>query len=294
MTRKRTFNSKLGVFLFRRALKWMQGKDALQAERIGQRLGRIAFRLVKKHRERCLANLAMVYPEKPAQWHRETAVKVFEHFGMVTTDFLRTLERSDEEVLAHMTIDGFERFNVVKELRRGVIVITAHFGNWERMAQLSRMHGHPLAVVARDANDPELNEMILTMRRTIGLEVLSRGSAAKAILKKLRENMIVSMLPDQNSAEAFIPFFGLPTGTVLGPAVLHLRTGAPIITAFCYRTGPGEYRTVVSGEIDYGDGTPEGIMASANAAIEAVIREHPEQYLWLHDRWKSARRKGLL
>lgn len=291
---RRKISAKLGTFLFRRALGSMKGKNALQAEKAGKRLGRIGFRLIKKHRERCLANLAFCFPEKSAEWHRATAIQVFEHFGIVATDFLRTPQRTDEEVAEHMTIEGKENFERAKEKGKGVLVVTAHFGNWERMAQLSRMNGHPLAVVARDANDASLNSMVMDLRRSIGLEILSRGSAARAIIKKLKDNEIVAVLPDQNTAEAFLPFFGHPCGTVLGPAVLALRTGAPIITAFCFRKGPGQYHSIVGPELDYGDGSPEAIMTSANKAIEDIVRAHPEQYLWLHDRWKSARRKGLV
>ena len=290
---RRQFNNRLGTFAFKSALRWMANKDALQAERSGQKLGRFAMRFARKQREQAFYNLELAFPEQSPEWRAATVQATFEHFGMLATDFLRTPQRTDEEVMASMTENGFHNFQKALDQGKGVLAITAHFGNWERMAQYSRAMGFPLAVVARDANDQALNQMVLDLRRSVGLEVLSRGNAARAVIERLRDQKLVAVLPDQNSSESFLPFFGKPCGTVLGPAVLHLRTGAPLITAYCHRVGPGKYQVDVGPELEH-DGTPEGIMTLANQALEETIRKHPEQYLWLHDRWRSARRKGLV
>ncbi|HMS54583.1 MAG TPA: lysophospholipid acyltransferase family protein [Fimbriimonadaceae bacterium] len=291
MNRKVLVN-KIGAFAFRRALAWMKNKNALQAERSGQRLGRFAMKLAKKQRVQTLANLQLAFPEQAAEWHDQMRVRVFEHFGMLATDFLRTPQRSDDEVREHMTYDGYENFQEALAFNKGVLVLTAHFGNWERMAQFSRVMGYPLTVVARDANDEGLNKMVMELRHKTGIEVLSRGNAARGVIERLRKNQIVAMLPDQNSSESFLTFFGKPCGTVLGPGVLHLRTGAPIVTAYGFRKAPGEYHVTV-GKMIEGE-TAEEIMTKANLALETIIREHPEQYLWMHDRWRSAKRKGLI
>jgi len=93
-----------------------------------------------------------------------------------------------------------------------------------------------------------------------------------------------------------VPFFGKPTGTVLGPAVLHQRTKAPILPAFCLRIGVGKYRIIVCEPIDLEckEEDQEMLMAQVNAVLESVIRDYPDQWLWMHDRWKSARRRNLL
>jgi KDO2-lipid IV(A) lauroyltransferase len=290
---RRELNNKLGTFAFRRALAWMQNKDALQAEASGRKLGRFAMKIAKKQRVQTLANLELAFPEKDETWRRDIAVKVFEHFGMLATDFLRTNQRTDAEVQEHMTYEGYETFQEALALGKGVLVLTAHFGNWERVSQFSRVMGYPLTVVARDANDEGLNKMVMDLRKKAGLTVLSRGNAARGVMERLRQNGIVAMLPDQNSGEAFLPFFGRPCGTVLGPGVIHLRTGAPVVTAYCVRTGPQTYHTSI-GDILPMAGSPEELMTQANLALETMIRKHPEQYLWMHDRWRSARRKGLV
>lgn len=129
-----------------------------------------------------------------------------------------------------------------------------------------------------------------------GMTVLSRGDSARPILKKLKHQEVVGILPDQNSDESYVPFFGKPCGTVLGPAVLHMRTGAPLLPAYCVRLAPGKYKTIVLEAIDLENrcDSPEELMTQVNAALESVIRQYPEQWLWMHDRWKNARKNNLL
>lgn len=275
----------------------MNGKSAVRAEKSGQWLGRTLFRFSKKHRERALANLKLAYPELPEPERRQLALKVFEHFGMVATDFMRTSSRTDQEVQANMEVEGREIVDHVLEQGKGMLVVTAHFGNWERFAQFARTQDKEIFAVARDLDDAKAHADVQRLRELTGLTVISRGNAARTMISLLRENKIVALLPDQNCSESFLPFFGHPTGTVLGPATISLRTGAPLVPAFCARIGPGKYKTIVWPPIEP---TPdienkvEALSRAMNEAIERMIRLYPEQWLWFHDRWKSARRRGLV
>jgi KDO2-lipid IV(A) lauroyltransferase len=294
-TRKK-IEGKVGAWSFIRLQRWMERKDALQAERIGARLGRLIFKVSKKHRRRALSNLELAMPELSENERMRIAKGVFEHFGMVGTDFMRTRKRTDEEVLQSVTMEGFEHVEHALSLGKGVLVITGHFGNWERMGQYARANGFLMNVVARDADDSTMNRMMFDLRNTAGLNVISRGNAARTMLSLLKENQLVAVLPDQNSSEIFVPFFGKPCGTVQGPGVLHLRTGAPLLPVYCPRVGPAKYRLIIRPPIEPVPGFegPEGYTRAINESLEEVIREYPEQWLWLHDRWKSARRRGLV
>ena len=115
------------------------------------------------------------------------------------------------------------------------------------------------------------------------------------MIRRLRANQALAILPDQNSDDVFVPFFGHLAGSANGPAKLHIKTGAAIVTGYCVRVGPGKYLNIGEPMID-----PEGtcddveqITREVSARLERVIRQYPEQYLWLHDRWRSARRQGL-
>jgi KDO2-lipid IV(A) lauroyltransferase len=265
-----------------------------KAERRGEKLAMVLYRLDKKHRMRTQANLRLAFPEWSDEKVHETALEVYRHFGRVTADFMRTPLRTPEEANSAEVV-GIENLEHAHALGKGVMIITAHYGNWERFAHWFTVNGYTLNVVARDANQGLVTEKVNALRTQAGAAVLSRGNAARAILGKLKSGDLVGILNDQNNGDCFVPFFGKPCGTALGPAVLHLRTGAPLIPSYFTRLGPGKYQAEfhppVLGE-DF-DKDEIRITARLNEILESVIRRHPEQWLWLHDRWKSARLRGL-
>lgn len=294
---RRELEGRAGAFAFARIERWLSKKDLLQSERIGEKLGRLAFRFEKRRRRIALENVGRAFPHLPEEERLRIVQGVFEHFGCVTCDFVRTTNRSKEEVLDSMEPEGHEHIEAARAKGKGLIVVTAHFGNWERMAQYMTLTGdRPFSVIVRDANNPDLNEIVLKMREAAGLGIISRGNAARAVLTKLKNNEIVGILPDQNASDVFLPFFGKPCGIVLGPAVLGARAGAPLVPIWCPRVGPGKYRFIIDPPLEPEPGCEhaEGMMRSYNRALERIITQYPEQYLWLHDRWKSAKQEGLI
>ncbi|CAN5651518.1 N/A [soil metagenome] len=280
--------------LFDGAQRAFEQRDDAGAERLGEKLGRLVYRFDRKHRERTHANLRLAYPEASQSWIDSTAQGVFLHFGRVLGDFMRSKVRTIDGVLATTAVEGKE---IIDRYPPGTAIIaaTAHMGNWERFGHWCTAIGRPISVVARDADDGEIQRRVDALRASTGLEVLSRGNAARASLKALKEGKVLGLLPDQNGDECFVPFFGLPTGHTLGPAVLHKRTGAPLIPAFCVREGVGKYRVIVLEPIDpSGEGDSVAVTAEVAASLESVIRRYPEQWLWMHDRWKSSRQRGML
>lgn len=285
------------------ALSFLSRLLCLMPERLadgfGRALGMLAHALDRKHRERARANLRMVFPDWSEEKVRRVVRAVFLHFGKTGARFLRAPALSPEQVLASVKCDGLELIHQALSESKGAILITAHIGNWERMAHYLSLKGIPLSVIARDANDEMSNRIVNRTRRSQGFEVYSRTTAARRVLRDLQHNRCVGILPDQNAQEAFVPFFGRPAGTVLGPAIFHLHTSAPILTTFCTEQPDGSYHVLVS-RLDLPDRTGDreadavAIMVRINEAIEEVVREYPEQWLWLHDRWRSARREGLL
>lgn len=251
-------------------------------------------RLDKKHRNRTISNIALAFPELPPEKQQDMAREMFRHFGRVVADFLRSPMRDSAELKSCTAVEGAEHLAAALGQERGVLLISAHLGNFERMAEYISADGNRVSGIARDANESAITEKVNSLRAKYA-DVLSRGNAARETIKRLKANQLVAILPDQNADEAYIPFFGKPAGTVLGPAVLHLRTKAPILPCCHLRTGPGTYRHIYLEPIVAEDGEkPEELMTRVNAAIEQMIRLAPEQYLWMHDRWKYARRRGLL
>lgn len=295
-SRKKEFERKAGTALFNMAERSIVRRTPERAERLGERLGLLLYRLDKKHRTRTHANLAMAMPELSEARRTEIAEGVFRHFGRVAADFMRAEVRTPEEVLQSIEVEGREHFDAAVAQGKGAFLITGHFGNWERMAHWLTLNGYGLTVVARDANDTGLNLRVNQKRAAQGAEVLSRGNTIRGILNRLKEGNLIGILPDQNAQEAIVPFFGKPAGTVLGPGVLHLRTGAPLLPAYCARIGPNKYKVWAEPavELPESERTPENYMLALNQVLERAIRRYPEQWLWMHDRWKEARKRGLL
>ena len=279
------------MWVFDRAQRRFARRDAAGAERMGERLGLLAYRLDKKHRARAEANLRLAFPERGEAWAAETARESFRHFGRLAGDLMRSPTRTDAEVLGALEIPPGALDYL--EPGRGTVVCTGHVGNWERAAHWVTASGHKLSVVVRHVNQAALQERIEGLRRNAGIEILSRGDAAMGMMRKLRRGEFVAVLPDQNANEAFVPFFGIPTGTVVGPAVMAKRTRAFMLSGFCLRSGPGRYRMIVHPPQDE-IGDPVEAMAAYYRDLEAAIREAPEQYLWMHDRWKTSRRRKLI
>ncbi|MBS1718796.1 MAG: lysophospholipid acyltransferase family protein [Armatimonadetes bacterium] len=294
-SRRNRINTAIGSVLFK-ALRFpvVIMPEGL-AEKFGAGLGNALWPVFRKQRERAIYNMGIAFPELSADEQRALAKKVFRHFGMMAIDFLRAGKRNPEKMLATTEIEGWENVEAAAALGKGILVVTGHLGNWERFGHWGTAKGWPLAVVAREANDAGLNALATQMREQAGLEIISRGDAVRPILKKLKEKGTVAILPDQNSEECYVPFFGKPAGTVMGPAVLHIRTGAPLLPAYYVKVGVGKYRAVILPMMTPGASkTAEEITADLNLALESVVRRYPDQYLWLHDRWRSARAKGLL
>ncbi len=295
--RQKQIEGRVGEFLLRRIQKAVLRKTPEAAEAFGIRLGRSLYRVGKSRVRRCLENLELAFPEMPLIEREALSRRIFEHFGIVSADFLRGPVRSMEEFYASTEIVGAEYLDAALEKGKGVVMITGHFGNWDRCSTWVVDRGHSLSVVAREADTEGVNAFLMSVRSANGTKVIPRGAAARPMIEALRRNELVGIFPDQNNDEIYIPFFGKPAGTALGPGVIAERTGAPVVPIYCVRVGRCKYRIEVFPPLEIEPGFEvkgEGVMRAINANLEMVIRRHPEQWLWFHDRWRNAKKKGLI
>lgn len=265
---------------------------------LGRGLGRFGFRFATKARRSALRNLEFIYPNLPAEARRRLAVRCFEHWGMVTLDFLRCSRLDKAKVLELVTeVDGVEEHaDPVLASGRGIVAVGAHLGAIDLFGRFAAARGVKLTVVTRDPDQPEFRALVKELRESGGYQTVDRqgGASLRKLLTALRSGEVVGILPDQNADDLFVPFFGAPAGVADGAAELALRTGAAVVPAFCLRNSDGSYRIVVRPPIlpdpDALDRQAEvrRITEAFTREFEAIIRTAPEQYLWLHNRWKGA------
>lgn len=263
-----------------------------QALRFGCLVGTLMYHGVRRYREVALRNLADAFG-----WERQqteaVARQTFRNIGKTLVEFLRLPVQSPEEIRRLCRLERMEYLHEALAAGRGVLVISAHYGNWELLAARAVADGIPLTVVAREADDAATNSLVNGIREDRGYRVIPRQSAPRRVLEALRRNHVVVLLMDQNtiSGGEFVPFFGRPAATVTGPAVFALRTGAAVIPAFDVRqpddTHVGRCEPPVIPTVT-GDRDEDvrALTARLTAVIEAQVRSDPTQWFWIHDRWR--------
>ncbi len=263
------------------------------AEAVGRRLGRLYRAIDRKRCRLANENLARAFPEKRPEEIEALSIAVFEHFGGVAADILRAVSSSQAALDARISVSGAERVRAALATGRGLILLTAHFGNWEYSALGTAAAGFPVTVIARPLDNPLLESLLKGFRERNGNSVVYKADAAREMLRVLRRGGIVGILADQHaqSGDVVVPFFGRPAATTSIVARLADRTGALIIPVVCARTSPASYHLSFEPEIDVrslrtDERAPGAFTARLNLEVERIVRRTPEQWLWLHNRWR--------
>ncbi len=261
----------------------------------GQTLGGLVFRVDRKHRRLALANLEKALGrEAGADERRRIAIDSFRHFGRVTADIFKWTHLRAARREALLKVEGEEHIRRALRIGRGVLVFSAHFGNWEVAAQALAKFG-PLNVVARPLDNPLIEARLAQFRNCLGAKVISKFQAAKLILQALRRNEIVAILIDQNVQRreaVFVDLFGFAAATTPSLASFSLRARSPLIPVFCHPAPHSSYLVRIGAPLFLepdGD-TDQDVLKITQAStkiIEAEIRRKPSLWFWFHNRWKT-------
>jgi Kdo2-lipid IVA lauroyltransferase/acyltransferase len=259
---------------------------------VGSRLGDLAWLALPRRRAMTLENLARALGrERSAAQLRRLGRRSFEHLGMNLVEACVFFFRPPSVLLSRVELDGVEHVRAAAAKGKGILLLTAHYGNWELLAASHALSVYSLSVVVRPMDNPVMDRVVERFRLRSGVELITKRRGLRDILEALRRGRMVGILLDQNAARAegvFAPFFGVPASTSKALAVISLRTGAPVVPVFIRRV-EGERHRVEAGPVipmpstgDVADYT-----AAFNRAIEAAIRRAPEQWFWMHNRWKT-------
>jgi KDO2-lipid IV(A) lauroyltransferase len=263
----------------------------------GRQLGLAAHRLAIRRREIALTGLRQAFGhDLTGPQLQDLCRRNFVHYGTVLVEFLRLPRLSDAALLERFTIAGLEHVEVARTRGRGLIVLTAHLGNWEYLAAAQAALGLEIAILPRHAHAHGVDEVWQGIRRDRGLRFLHAWRSLGGVVRHLRGGGTVGMTIDQNeggTSGARVPFFGREAGTVKAPALLAARLGCPVTLALSWRDPAGQHHATFSEELPLvtgADGTVsvDATTAAYNRRLEAAIAAHPEQWTWVHRRWKPA------
>lgn len=262
---------------------------------IGRTLGRIAFHLDKRHRKTALENMKLAYKGSVSE-DRLTSIAraVFENLAMTGLEFMRLPWLTKQRLNGYVEFEGIENLERALEQKKGVILFTAHFGNWELMAAAYGLSGHPIDIVVRELDSPVAEAFTAWVRTASGNRLVEKNRSMRRLIKTLSNNGIAGILLDQNVARVegvFVDFFGTLACTNKGTAMLAQMSGAAMLPTFIVRQGMRH--TIVIGErvelADTGDKHADATLNTARCTriIEEQVRAHPEQWFWVHRRWKT-------
>jgi KDO2-lipid IV(A) lauroyltransferase len=285
----------LRYLLVRAALAIVSALPLGLARWLGAGFGRFAFAVAGGERRKALKSLARAFPEKSDAERHALARASFRHLGMAAFEVGATA--SMDARLEHLVRWSDEDRGVLDAALargKGVVFVSGHVGNWELLARRVARAGYPSQSIAKETTDPRLTVLVERFRARGGVRSIWRGQegAARAMLRALKAGEILGLLIDQDTKvqSLFVPFFGELAATPRAAADLALRTGAAVVVGFCQREGDG-YRLWME-EVPWRAGEDReadalALTAALSQRIEAAIRRAPEQWVWMHQRWKT-------
>ena len=266
------------------------------ARRVGQAIGALAFAGLSRLRRTGERNLELAFPEASLGWRRQTLRGVYRSLGWQLAEFCQMRRYTPQNTRLFLRYQGLEHFEQAEARGRGVLIVTGHLGAWELSSYYHSVTGHPMSMVIRRLDNYRVDGFVNRIRCLHGNQVLHKDDFARGLLGAMRRGQSVGILMDTNMTPpqgVFVPFFGRPACTASGLARLAQKTGAAVLPGFLLWHGDEQkYVLHFYPEIEIrstGDNEADAVenTARCTAAIEQVIRAYPEQWLWVHRRWKT-------
>jgi len=260
------------------------------ARRLGNAYGRLLDLALPRLRRAAVRNLSLALPELSAAERSAVIDGVFRSIGRVVLGFARFPAIRRDNLARSIRCEGSEYFEAALRRGRGVLFATAHLGNWELSAFAHALFQEPMQVVVRPLDNPLIDRLVERRRGRTGNLPIFKKDSARIILKALAANQAVGILIDQNStadAGVFVDFFGIPACANTGFAKIAAHSGATVIPGFALWS-ERESRYVLRFYPPVamtGDAARD--TAALQARLEEVIRAYPDQWLWVHRRWKT-------
>jgi Kdo2-lipid IVA lauroyltransferase/acyltransferase len=275
------------------AFRLLPRRAALAA---GAGLGAMAWRLLPRLRRTGLRNLKLAFPVLPPAERERILRNLYRNLGHQLAEFCQMRSYTPQNTQARARYDGLDHYLGARDKGAGVLIVTAHLGAWELSSFWHSLMGYPMTMVIRRLDNPRVDRLVNGIRCLHGNRVVHKDDFARGLLAAMHRGETVGILMDTNMTPpqgVFVPFFGVPACTASGLARVALRTGAAVLPGFMvWEASEGKYVLRFGEEIALtrsGDDERDVVENTARftAAIEAAIRRHPDQWLWVHRRWKT-------
>jgi len=262
---------------------------------LGRRLGQLWGELDGRHASIAAANLRRAFPHWDEGRAWRTARGVYAHFGTAMIDLLWMDGRGRDPVLALVEVEGREHVEAALAQGRGALLVTGHIGNWELHGLAHGWLFGAIGMIARPLDNPALDTRLCALRTQGGNAVIYKRKALATVLRMIREGRGVAVLIDQNVQEKdgiFVDFFGQPAATTTVASALALKTGCALVPSHAVLRPDGQYRLIYDPPLRWsptGDRRADiaAITQELTRTIERWVRETPDQWLWMHRRWKT-------
>jgi KDO2-lipid IV(A) lauroyltransferase len=263
--------------------------------RWGSMFGEMGYRLGGPYRTIARHNLQFAFPSWKTHQIAEVSRRVFHNFGMTLTEMVQCAHLSPRGILSRCRLSGEDHFNLALAARRGVILVSAHLGNWEIGLQYLACHfGKRVHIVVRPLAPRWLDRWVNNARTRFGNHLISKRKAFPRMLKAIREDGIVALMVDLSSRKqsVTVDYFGHRTRVSPAAAMLAARCDAPIIAAFTIRNPDGSFTIEVSAPVavQRSGSLKKDLKCNSQRItdiVEMAVRKHPDQYLWMQKRWKD-------
>jgi Kdo2-lipid IVA lauroyltransferase/acyltransferase len=241
-------------------------------------------------------NLEMAFPERSSKQRRAVLRGVYRHLGWQLVEFCRMARYTPENTRGWMRTEGLNHYLAAQARGKGVLIVTGHLGAWELSSFYHSLMGHPMGMVARRLDNRRLDAFVNGIRCLNGNRVIDKDDFGRGLLQAMRAGQTVGILMDTNMTPpqgAFVKFFGMDACTGTGLAHIARKTGAAVLPGFMLWE-PSERRYVLHFgpkiEIPHTEDASADILRGTQlctSAIESWIRRYPDQWLWIHRRWKT-------
>jgi KDO2-lipid IV(A) lauroyltransferase len=266
------------------------------ARAVGVAISTIAFRILGRLRRVGLRNLELAFPEMTAGEREAILRSEYRNLGFLLAEFCKMPDYTAATASRFIRYGGLENYLRAREKGKGVLVLTGHLGAWELSSFYHSLMGMPMGMVIRRLDNPLVDEFVNRVRCLHGNRVIHKDDFARGLIGSMRAGETVGILMDTNMTPpqgVFVPFFGVLACTASGMARIAEKTGAAVLPGFLLWEESEQKYVLRFGEelevVHTGDAEQDVLTNTAvfTAAIERYVRQYPEQWLWMHRRWKT-------